>query len=94
MSLHCGDIVEEVATNWRGTINYITPTYWRVYFSDGQKPPLGIFQNEAEFRLVTCPHSDSGPGFVLKRGIMGGQVGSESAPAGVPLDGESRGKFR
>jgi len=76
MELHLGDIVEDIATNRRGTIDVINvndgqENYWRVWFSDGQKPPLGIFKDESELRLITCPHTDSGPGFVPERRTMG-----------------------
>jgi hypothetical protein len=45
---------------------------WRVYFSDGKEPWLGIFKDETELQFVSRPHSTSeGPGFYPDRLIMG-----------------------
>ncbi len=82
--LHLGDTVEEIATKRKGKIDSIrvdeqqqTPQ-WRVFLSDGKRPLVKYFLNEAGLRLVTCPHLDITPGFVPSRGIMGRAVGAES----------------
>ncbi len=79
--LHLGDIVEEIATKRRGKIENMsinhdangqeTVNYWRAYFEDGVQPLLGIIKDEAELRLVTCPHTEGEPGFAPARSIMG-----------------------
>jgi len=78
--LHLGDVVEEITTKRQGKIDNTSgpfvggqqqTTQWRVWFSDGKQPLLQYFSNEADLRLIKCPHSDSGPAFVPERGIMG-----------------------
>ena len=75
--LHLGDTVEEIATSRKGKIDSSRvdeqeqTTRWRVFFSDGKRPLVKYFLNEADLRLVICPHSDSDPRFVPSRGIMG-----------------------
>jgi hypothetical protein len=46
------------------------PTAWRVLFSDGKSPLIQYFNNGSELSLVSCPHSESDPGFVPDRGII------------------------
>jgi len=74
---HRGDFVEEIATKRRGKLDEAPqiPTdvrRWRVLFSDGAKPPLKYFLNDADLTLISCPHGeDKDPRFVPERGIMG-----------------------
>jgi hypothetical protein len=80
--LHLGDIVEEVATGRQGKIDNISTNndargqvtsvnYWRAIFLDGKQTLYGIFKDEKELRLVSCPHAEPEPGFYPERGIMG-----------------------
>lgn len=63
--LHLGDTVEEIAIKRRGRIDVENPSYWRVTFTDGQKPLYLICKNEAELKLLSYPHNqDEGPRFV------------------------------
>jgi len=78
--LHIDDIVEEISSKRQGKIDNIggqgfpgqeIHNQWRVQFSDGTEPPLKYFTDENELRLVSCPHSESGPpGFYPSRPIM------------------------
>ena len=75
--LHIGDTVEEIATKRKGEIDSTRvdeqqqTTRWRVFFSDGKRPLVKYFLNEADLRLVTCPHLDITSGFVPSLGITG-----------------------
>jgi hypothetical protein len=78
--IHLEDVVEEIATGRQGKVDSThgegpsadqqTTTLWRVHFSDGKEPMMQYFKSEAELRVVRCPHSDSGSGFVPARSIM------------------------
>lgn len=80
-ALHLGDIVEEISTKRCGKIDNMSIThgpagqqtvnYWRVFFTDGKQPLLGIIKDASELRLVSCPHAESEPGFTPGRSIMG-----------------------
>jgi hypothetical protein len=69
--LHLGDTVEEIATNRHGRIDVENPNYWRVIFTDGEKPLYLICKTEAELKLLSCPHNqDEGPRFVPESSVM------------------------
>jgi hypothetical protein len=77
--LHNEDTVEEIATGRQGKIDSIgaegipghqIPNLWRVCFSDGKVQSLKYFKNEAELRLITCPHSEPEPGFYPERPLV------------------------
>lgn len=79
---HLGDKVEEISTKRPGKIDsasesrdhrgkLISGNGWRVIVMDGKQPLYHYFKDPNEFRLVSCPHADSGgQGFVPDRGIM------------------------
>lgn len=80
VTLHLGDVVEEIATKRLGKIDNMsiehhacgqqTVHYWRVFFEDGKQPLLGIIKDASELRLVSCPHSETQPGFKPARSII------------------------
>ncbi|MGD0957223.1 MAG: hypothetical protein ABR953_10405 [Candidatus Acidiferrales bacterium] len=64
---HNEDTVEEITTRRQGKIGSIgseikqgreTQNLWRVVFSDGKAPGWQNFKNEAELRLIKCPHNE------------------------------------
>ena len=77
--VHSGDTVEEVATKRQGKVSaggslvdgQEVVSRWQVHFSDGKGPVIKLFLNEADIRLISCPHQTSEPGFYPAESIMG-----------------------
>ena len=76
--IHTGDTIEEVTTKRQGKVRtggtfangQEVVSRWLVQFSDGEHPLIKDFFNDADIRLITCPHT-SEPGCYPAESIIG-----------------------